>query len=345
MAGIKDVAKAAGVSVSTVSYVLSGKRSISNKTADRVLDAVNRLNYIPDASARKMRGHLSHVIAIALGRREVRHSSLSAYFMQTALRAKAGGYDVLLLTGEDPVDDILRVAQSNLADGVVLLDVEENDLRAARAAEYGKPCVCIGFPKDHDDCACVDVDFACMGRLAADRLRDLGHERVVLLRSVEHLSEPMSGYLNLFRDSFIAAAEDRQMVVMESELTEYRNFDANAFVSKYLIPKNGATAIVNQADPSVLNTVLGVLSVSGMDVPQYVSVLSCGTLLDSYPMSKGISEMPITPAVQCSRAMSLLLGAIEEHHDIRGEVDLSVPTFIDRGSLSRAREAQKGGCG
>lgn len=43
MAGIKDVAQEAGVSVSTVSYVLSGKRSISAKTTDKAMAAVERL--------------------------------------------------------------------------------------------------------------------------------------------------------------------------------------------------------------------------------------------------------------------------------------------------------------
>ena len=56
MAGIKDVAREAGVSASTVSYVLSGKRSISAKTTGKVMAAVEKLGYTPDASARKMRG-------------------------------------------------------------------------------------------------------------------------------------------------------------------------------------------------------------------------------------------------------------------------------------------------
>ena len=65
MAGIKDVAQEAGVSVSTVSYVLSGKRSISAKTTDKVMAAVERLGYTPDASARKMRGMRNHIFALS----------------------------------------------------------------------------------------------------------------------------------------------------------------------------------------------------------------------------------------------------------------------------------------
>ena len=65
MTGIKDVAKAAGVSVSTVSYVLSGKRAISGKTADKVMEAVRRLEYTPDASAQKMRGLRNQILAVS----------------------------------------------------------------------------------------------------------------------------------------------------------------------------------------------------------------------------------------------------------------------------------------
>lgn len=146
MAGIKDVAHAAGVSVSTVSYVLSGKRSISVKTADKVMAAVEKLGYTPDASARKMRGVRNQIIALSAPiRGDINQAKYNAYFLHTAWQAKDRGYDVLLLTGEDAVGDLRRVTQSNLVDGVVLLDIEKHDVRAAEAGLYSKPCVAIVF--------------------------------------------------------------------------------------------------------------------------------------------------------------------------------------------------------
>ena len=140
MTGIKDVAREAGVSVSTVSYVLSGKRSISAKTTDKVMAAVERLGYTPDASARKMRGMRNHIFALSAPiRGDINQAKYNAYFLQTAWQAKNRGYDVLLLTGEDAVADIRRVTQSNLVDGVVLLDIEEHDERTAQAGSYSKP--------------------------------------------------------------------------------------------------------------------------------------------------------------------------------------------------------------
>ena len=145
MAGIKDVARAAGVSVSTVSYVLSGKRAISEKTAARVRDAIRELQYTPDASAQKMRGIRNQILAVSEPiRGDIDEAKYNAYFLHTAWQAKNAGYDVLLLSGEDAVDDIRRVARSNMVDGVLLLDIVEDDKRVVEVGLYGKPCVAIG---------------------------------------------------------------------------------------------------------------------------------------------------------------------------------------------------------
>lgn len=163
MAGIKDVAREAGVSASTVSYVLSGKRSISAKTTDKVMAAVEKLGYTPDASARKMRGMRNQIIALSAPiRGDINQARYNAYFLRTAWAARNAGYDVMLLTGPDAVEDIRRVTQSNLADGIVLLDVEQDDERAAQSGTFSKPCVAIGYPSSHAGCACVDIDFALM---------------------------------------------------------------------------------------------------------------------------------------------------------------------------------------
>lgn len=59
----------------------------------------------------------------------------------------------MLLTGPDAVKDIRRVTQSNLADGIVLLDVKQDDERAAQSGTFSKPCVAIGYPSSHAGCA------------------------------------------------------------------------------------------------------------------------------------------------------------------------------------------------
>ena len=66
MVTLADVARHAGVSASTVSYALSGKRSISDETRRRVERAVTDLGYHPNAGARALAGSRSHIIALVV---------------------------------------------------------------------------------------------------------------------------------------------------------------------------------------------------------------------------------------------------------------------------------------
>ena len=222
MTGIKDVAREAGLSVSTVSYVLSGKRSISAKTTDKVMAAVERLGYTPDASARKMRGMRNHIFALSAPiRGDINQAKYNAYFLQTAWQAKNRGYDVLLLTGEDAVADIRRVTQSNLVDGVVLLDIEE-----------------------HEGCACVDIDFATAGRMAVDCLYSKGHRSAMFLRDNETDYDRGSGYVLLFRKALLERAEELGMTIHESSKHRDDRFDAAEFVRELRSLDERPTAIV-----------------------------------------------------------------------------------------------------
>lgn len=343
MAGIKDVAQEAGVSVSTVSYVLSGKRSISVKTADKVMAAVERLGYTPDASARKMRGVRNRIFALSAPiRGDINQAKYNAYFLQTARQAKGRGYDVLLLTGEDAVGDIRRVTQSNLVDGVVLLDIEEHDERAVQASSYSKPCVAIGYPVEHADCACVDIDFAGAGRMAANCLYGKGHRSVMFLRDNEADYDRGSGYVLLFREALLARAGELGMTIHESFKYRDDRFDAARFVCELRSLEDRPTAIVNQANASVLKLVLQQLQASGWRVPDDISVLSCGTFFEGELMPQPISEIPVMPQKLCSKAVDLLVDAIDGRRDIKGLVELSAPVMHSRGSVAKVGDGAEG---
>ncbi|WP_010253639.1 extracellular solute-binding protein [Treponema primitia] len=66
MVTIKDVAKQAGVSIATVSCALSGKKNVSHKARIRIMEAIEKLNYVPNESARKLRMHTSRDIGVLL---------------------------------------------------------------------------------------------------------------------------------------------------------------------------------------------------------------------------------------------------------------------------------------
>ena len=126
------------------------------------------------------------------------------------------------------------------------------------------------------------------------------------------------------------------MTVIVSEHYEADSFDAQHFVSTVFAHPDRPTAIINQANASVLSQVLMALHDAGMSIPQDVSVLSCGTYFEGEPTRFPITEMPVMPEELCAEAMYLLVSAIEEHTDIKGSVELIEPAMKRRGSVAEA---------
>src|SRR3954466_10657193 len=137
---ISDVACHAGVSPSTVSYVLSGKRSISEQTRRRVLDSVRTLGYRPHAGARALASSRSNVIALVVPLRSGIHVPI---VMQMAIAAvttaRSYDHDVLLLTQDEGVGGLERVAGTALVDAIIVMDVELHDVRLPVLRELGRP--------------------------------------------------------------------------------------------------------------------------------------------------------------------------------------------------------------
>lgn len=102
MVTLAEVAQHAGVSASTVSYVLSGKRSISASTRERVELSIQQLGYHPNAGARALASSRSNIIALMVPlRTDMYVPVMMEIAIAVATSARTHGYDVLLLTGEE----------------------------------------------------------------------------------------------------------------------------------------------------------------------------------------------------------------------------------------------------
>lgn len=334
MTGIKDVAKAANVSVSTVSYVISGKRAISEETRKKVLKAIDELDYMPDASAQKMRGVRNNIIALSEPLRgNINTARYSAYSLQATWAARKAGYDVLLLTGPDSVSDLQRVTLSNLVDAVILLDVEEDDKRIEAAKTYGKPCVAIGYNSATKYCAVIDMDFDLMGKQAVQYLYDKGHRNIVFIRADESEYKRNSGYIIKLRDSIIKHATGLSMNIDEVSCNKNSLHTTSEIVQKKLLEGIHPTAILSQADAEILNLLLIEAQLHGLSIPDNMSILSCGTFFEAELMRQPVSEFALTPTKLCNIAVSWIVNAIEENGSL-GDKELFLPAeFTNRKSV------------
>jgi len=176
---ITDVAQRAGVSRSTVSYVLSGSRPISPETRRRVAQAIEELQFRPHAGARSIRSGRNGVIAMALPMVHGPHNQVQMPYVWAALTAAQDlGFKMLMLTDDDGESAIRDSVTGSQVDGVMLMEVQRNDPRVPLLGSLKCPAILVGTPDDPARLPFADFDTALAGRLCAEHLLELGHRGV-----------------------------------------------------------------------------------------------------------------------------------------------------------------------
>lgn len=145
------MAALAGVAQSTVSYVMSGNRPISQKTRDKVEKAMRELGYVPDVHARAMISNRSHIIGLLTKATETTQGA-ELFPILRAIRAtaKEHGYDLILMSSTGTTEDLAdmrRLGKGNLVDAFIMLDIRHHDGRLKSAMKLGLPIVPRG---DHE---------------------------------------------------------------------------------------------------------------------------------------------------------------------------------------------------
>ncbi|WBB80665.1 LacI family DNA-binding transcriptional regulator [Micromonospora sp. WMMD882] len=301
---IADVARHAGVAVSTVSYVLSGKRTISAATRDRVLASIRLLDYHPNAGARALASRRANVIALVLPLRTGAQVPVLMQFATAVVTtARRFDHDVLLLTADEGPAGLRRIAASAMVDGIVLMDVEMHDIRVPLLRDLARPSVLIGFPADPAGLTCVDLDFHRAGRVCVEHLAGLGHRRVALLGAPVAVYDRGTGFAHRTRAGFVDAAA-RLGVAAETSPCPEEAAAVRDVLADLLARQPDLTGLVVQNEAAV-GPVLAALPTLGRRVPQDVSVVAICP--DQFAERAALTSVPV-PAEETGRqAVSLLM--------------------------------------
>lgn len=333
MVTLAEVAKRAGVSPSTVSYVLSGKRSISPSTRRRVEQAIGELGYHPNAGARALAGKRSHVIALVVPlRTDVYVPVMMEIAISVTMAARQYGYDVLVITNDEGPDGVRRVAASGLADGVILMDVEMEDARIPVLRETGTHAALIGLPADTSGLACVDHDFGEAGALCAEHLADLGHRHVAFIGYASAVYQRHAGYAERTLAGFRKRAAKRGLRVLHRPCEGTYESTAGA-LSRILADRPDTTGFVVQNEGAI-GPLLSVLRTTGRIVPEDASVVALCP--DPLPEQYSPRLTAVTgPARELGQqAVTLVMNRIDGHPT--EEITLLTPVLTPRESSGPA---------
>ncbi|WP_250004449.1 LacI family DNA-binding transcriptional regulator [Actinoplanes sp. M2I2] len=273
MATINDVARAAGVSPSTVSYVLSGRRPISERTRERVRAAIAELGFHPHAGARALASSRTNVLALVVPlRADVSVPVIMQFATAVVTASRSHNHDVLLLTKDEGTAGLERVAHSTMVDALIVMDVERDDVRLTALRKLKQPSVLIGLPEDPAGIACVDLDFEAAAAEALRHLAWYGHRRVALVGPSPAVYRRGTTYAERFLTGFTAASAGLGLETV-THPCEPDRAGVRACLADIDAQLPGVTALVVHNE-EVLRMVLEELRADGRRVPADISVVA-----------------------------------------------------------------------
>lgn len=177
---IYDVADEAGVAISTVSRVLNNSQEVAESTRKRVLEAIDRLQFRPQRTARTLARQKVHALAVAV-------PSFTTYFYNELLKGvkdcldEEEDIDLLLcnLGSSEPLPTLMRFLNRGAVDGLLLatLPVDQELLQELRRLRA--PVVLVGNSSDHFDCFYWDDVMG--SEKAVSHLIKEGHQRIGMI--------------------------------------------------------------------------------------------------------------------------------------------------------------------
>lgn len=179
MVTIKDVARDAGVSVTTVSHVVNQTRFVSDGARVRVLAAIEALRYVPSALARSLKNNRTHTVGTMIP------NSSNPYFAEIIRGIEDtcfdAGFNVILCNSDDDPHkqgQYIRVLAEKQVDGLIVLSSGGDDELGEHLRRARMPLVLVDREVEHLRADLVEVNHETGGWLATRHLLELGHRRI-----------------------------------------------------------------------------------------------------------------------------------------------------------------------
>ena len=339
--GIRQVAAAAGVSVTTVSHALNGKGRLPQETRDRVQEIAQQLGYRPNATARNLAGGKTGLLGLVISQPADIRFALSdfAYFTYLTAAASAAALDrgyALVLT---PSDVGLGAAVGVAVDGAIVVDPVEGDPLVEELREASMPLVTTGrVVGDDPGNAWVDNDHIAATRSVLDHLGRRKARRIALMTTPTVISYSVD-VERAYREWCAEHDVEPLITKTDQQLTESAGYAA---ASELLSLPTPPDAIFASYDRLAFGALLAA-NARGVQVPDEL-LLAMTATESSHGQSTGpsVTALNLHPDQIGQRAVELLIDIVEGRAE-GGHV--LVPTaIIPRASTKRpgaSRAAQK----
>jgi DNA-binding LacI/PurR family transcriptional regulator len=269
---IRDIAERAGVSKGAVSYALNGQPGVSEATRERILAIAEELGWYPNRAARALSAARADACGLVLAR-PARTLALEPFFMEfiAGVESELARRTIALtlqLVGDirEEIEVYRRWWGEHRVDGILMVDLRNDDPRVDELVRLGLPTVVVGGPVKNGALPAVWHDEGSVVTEAVQYLAALGHRRVAHVAGVTDFVHTVQR-----TDAFRRTTEDLGLEAQILE-TDYSAESGARATRRLLSSPNAPTAIIFDSDLLAV-TGLGVAQQMGFSVPDDVSIV------------------------------------------------------------------------
>lgn len=270
---IKDVAKLAGVSISTVSRVMNNSKPVSPEAKRKVLDAINKLGFKPNELARSLVMRKSNLVGVIV-------SDLGIEYMAQLVRGaeeigRVYKYDILLSSSygsEDAINNAIDFLATKQVEGLVIISESISDESLLKLREAKIPFVLLDKYYSSKNLHTVRIDYEKEEYKLIKYLLDSGHENVLLLETKDDnivKKAKLEGYKKAVEDN-----NKKSFVIEIDGLTSNDGYNIGKEVIN-LCKKNKISAVACENDEVAIGFI-DYCADNGINVPNDLTVTGFG---------------------------------------------------------------------
>jgi DNA-binding LacI/PurR family transcriptional regulator len=338
---IVDIAKASGVSISTVSRILNDKPDVSEKTRSRVLNVIKEHRFIQQAPWKQLASGKSRFITLHYPQNPTVIHMMNSFVLGAAAACEKANYSLNVVVSPLDETSLLTFFRSGQTDGMILMEILMQDWRVELLRQNDFPFVMFGHCEDNTGLSYVDFDIEAGIKMAMEHLVGLGHRQIGFVAAEPftftgtesgygHTHWSVKGYKDACEQYGLPVICERAQMAMESVETR---------VLHLLVENPQLTAILTSQDMAVHGIIKAVQN-RELRIPEDISIVA-----SAIEQMAELTTPPLT-TINCQaeaasfRAAMLLIEQLEGNSD--GEQQILFPFELAvRGSTGTARTALK----
>lgn len=335
MVNYNDIAKIAKVSSTTVSHVINKTRFVSPETKDKVLEAMQELNYKPNLLARGLATGVTHTIGLVIS--DIKNPFYPEIIQGVEELAIRSEYNIFLCNTDYDVEKGLNSIGALIrkkVDGIIIASSQADKFLFKELAESTIPFVLVDWNESKINVDSIYFDFESGIRKAIEYLVSLGHKKIYFISGPKDLKTA-----SIRENNFISIIKG-----YESEGISYKIIEGNHKIDGGINAakeiekeKDMPTSIICSNDLTAIGA-MKTLQTDGVKIPDQISIIGLDNIMLSEIVSPSLTTIALERYLIGKSAVELLLNRIK-NKDIPKQTRYFNTQLIVRESTSKARNS------